>query len=403
MREHEAVIIDGLRTPFGRYGGVLTAIRPDDMAAHVIKALLSRTPVPAESIEDVFFGCANQAGEDNRDVARMALLLAGLPVAVPGCTFNRLCASGMQAVISATHAIWSGEGECFVAGGVESMSRAPLVLGKPETPFPRGERVMYDSTTGWRFINPKLAAQYPPYSMGETAENVVERFGIAREDQDAYALSSHEKALAARREGRFADEVIPVSIPVPKVGMQDVNVDEGPRPDTSLEKLSRLPPVFRKGGTVTAGNSSSLNDGAAALLVTTPELARAAGHRPLARVLATAVAGVDPSFMGLGPIPATAKALKRAGLTLDQMDVIELNEAFAGQVLACVREMKIPLDRLNPNGGAISMGHPLGASGARLVLTLVHELVRRAGRYGLATLCVGVGQGAAVVVERVAG
>ncbi len=402
MPRHEAVIIDALRTPVGRYGGALAAVRPDDLAALVIRAVVDRAGVPRDAIEDVLFGCANQAGEDNRNVARMAALLAGLPVTVAGCTVNRLCASGLQAVIDAVRAVWAGEGDCFVAGGVESMSRAPLVMAKPEEGFPRGDRTLFDTTLGWRFTNPRLAAQYPPYSMGETAENVAERTGISRQAQDEFALSSHQKAVAAQREGRFKDEIVPVTVPQRRGDPVVVEADEGPRPDTTLEKLARLRPVFREGGTVTAGNSSSINDGAAALLVTSAERARTLGLEPMARVVACAVAGVDPAVMGLGPIPATRKVLARAGLSIDQMDVIELNEAFAVQVLACVEELGIPLDRLNPNGGAIAIGHPLGCSGARLATTLVHELKRRGGRYGLATLCVGVGQGVAVVVERVA-
>lgn len=399
----EALIIDAVRSPMGRYGGALSTVRPDDLAAHVIRAVVDRTGVPPDAIEDVYFGCANQAGEDNRNVARMALLLAGLPETVAGATVNRLCGSSLEAVNAAARAIRAGEGDLFIAGGVESMSRAPFVLAKPETAFPRGDQTMYDTTLGWRFVNPRLAARYHPYSMGETAENVRERYQIPREAQDAFALESHRRAVQAHESGRFAAELVPVDAPPPGGRGEPVRVDrdEGPRPDTSLEKLARLRPVFREGGTVTAGNAAPLNDGAAAVLLASDARARALGLKPLARVVATAVAGVHPDVMGLGPVPAARKALLRAGLTLDQMDVIELNEAFAVQVLACVQELGIDRARLNPNGGAIALGHPLGCSGARILTTLVHELVRRGGRYGLATMCIGVGQGIATVVERV--
>ncbi|MDR7434116.1 MAG: thiolase family protein [Armatimonadota bacterium] len=393
------VIIDAVRTPIGRYNGILRDVRPDDLAAHVIRALLERTKLDPSLIEDVIFGAANQAGEDNRNVARMALLLAGLPVTVAGQTVNRLCGSGMQAVISAAHAIKVGEGDVFIAGGVESMTRAPFVMAKPSTAFPRGELTLYDTTIGWRLINPKLAEMYPPYSMGETAEIVAEHFGVTREEQDRFALLSHQKATRAIAEGRFRDEIVPVVIPRPGGEVHVVEVDEHPRPDTTLEKLATLPPIFKKGGTVTAGNSSGINDGAAALLLTSLEKAEELGLQPMARIVASAVAGVDPAYMGLGPIPATQKVLKRAGLTIEDMDVVELNEAFAAQVIPCIRELGIPLEKLNPNGGAIALGHPLGCTGARILTTLVHELRRRRGRYGLATMCIGVGQGIAVVVE----
>ncbi|MDQ7857394.1 MAG: 3-oxoadipyl-CoA thiolase [Armatimonadota bacterium] len=399
----EAVIIDAVRTPVGRYGGVLRDVRPDDLAALVIQALVQRNNLDPAVLDDVVFGCANQAGEDNRNVARMAVLLAGLPVSVPGQTVNRLCGSGLQAVVTAAHAIAAGEGEVLIAGGVESMTRAPFVMAKPTAGFPRGDQRLYDTTLGWRFVNPKLAAAYPPYSMGETGENVAEQHSISRADQDRFALASQRRAAAAIAAGRFRDEIIPVVVP-PAGGRGEpvvVEVDEHPRPHTTLEGLAALQPAFRKGGTVTAGNSSGINDGAAALLVVEAGRAAALGLRPRARIVASAVAGVDPAVMGLGPIPATRKVLARAGLTIDQIDVVELNEAFASQVLACARELGIPDEKLNPNGGAIALGHPIGCSGARMLTTLVYELQRREGRYGLATMCVGVGQGIAMVVERV--
>jgi len=394
-----AVIVDAVRTPVGRYNGVLRDVRPDDLAAHVIRELIRRTGIDPRRIEDVIFGAANQAGEDNRNVARMALLLAGLPVDVAGQTVNRLCGSGMQAVASAAHAIKVGEGEVFIAGGVESMTRAPFVMAKPAAGYPRGDLRMHDTTLGWRFTNPRLAEMYPPYSMGETAENVAERFGITRREQDEFALLSHQRASRAAASGRFNDEIVPVVIPQEKGDPLIVDRDEHPRPDTSLEKLAQLRPVFRKEGTVTAGNSSGINDGAAALLLTSAEAAEELNLRPMARVIASAVAGVDPAYMGLGPIPATRKVLERTGLRIEDMDVVELNEAFAAQVIPCIRELKIPLEKLNPNGGAVAMGHPIGFSGARLVTTLAHELRRRKGRYGLATMCIGVGQGIAMVLE----
>ncbi len=394
-----AVIIDAVRTPVGRYNGVLRDVRPDDLAAHVIRELVRRTDLDPNHIEDVIFGAANQAGEDNRNVARMALLLAGLPVSVAGQTVNRLCGSGMQAIASAAHAIKLGEGEVFIAGGVESMTRAPFVMAKPSAAFPRGDLKAYDTTIGWRFTNPKLAEMYFPYSMGETAENVAERFGISRQEQDEFALRSHQRAAQAIAEGRFKDEIVPVVIPQRSGDPIIVDTDEHPRSDTSLKKLAALRPVFKKGGTVTAGNASGINDGAAAVLLTSAEAAERFNLTPMAHVLASAVAGVDPAYMGLGPIPATRKVLERTGLTIDDMDAIELNEAFAAQVIPCIRELKIPLEKLNPNGGAIALGHPIGFSGARLLTTLLHELRRRRGRYGLATMCIGVGQGIAMVVE----
>jgi 3-oxoadipyl-CoA thiolase len=391
-----------VRTPVGRYNGVLRDVRPDDLAAHVIRELIRRTGIDPRRIEDVIFGAANQAGEDNRNVARMALLLAGLPVEVAGQTVNRLCGSGLQAAATAAQAIKVGEGDVFVAGGVESMTRAPFVMAKPESAFPRGELRLYDTTLGWRFTNPRLAEMYPPYSMGETAENVAERFGITRREQDEYALLSHQRAARAIAEGRFKDEIVPVVIPRAQGDPIVVDRDEHPRPDTTLEKLAQLRPVFRRDGTVTAGNSSGINDGAAALLLVAAETAEELNLRPMARVVASAVAGVDPAYMGLGPIPATRKVLARTGLRMEDIDLVELNEAFAAQVIPCVRELGIPLERLNVNGGAIAMGHPIGFSGARLLTTLVHELRRRRGRYGLATMCIGVGQGIAMIVEHLA-
>jgi len=398
----DAVIVDAVRTPVGRYNGVLRDVRPDDLAAHVIKELIRRTGIDPNQIEDVIFGASNQAGEDNRNVARMALLLAGLPVAVAGQTVNRLCGSGMQAVASAAQAIKVGEGDVLIAGGVESMTRAPFVMAKPHAAFPRGEVKLHDTTLGWRFTNPKLAESYPPFSMGETAENVAERFRVTREEQDRFALLSHQRAVRAITEGRFKDEIVPVVIPQPSGAPVVVDTDEHPRADTTLEKLAALRPVFKKDGSVTAGNSSGINDGAAAVLLVSAEAAERLNLAPMARVVASAVAGVDPAYMGLGPIPATRKVLERTGLTVDDMTVVELNEAFAAQVLPCIRELKIPPDKLNPNGGAIAMGHPIGFSGARLVTTLVHELRRRKGRFGLATMCIGVGQGIALVVENLA-
>ena len=396
------VIVDAVRTPVGRYDGILGDVRPDDLAAHVIRELIRRTALDPNLIEDVIFGAANQAGEDNRNVARMALLLAGLPASVAGQTVNRLCGSGLQAVASAAHSIKVGEGDVFIAGGVESMTRAPFVMAKPAAGYPRGDLKMHDTTLGWRFTNPRLAEMYPPYSMGETAENVAERFGITREEQDAFALRSHQLASRAIATGRSRQEIVPVVIPQSAGDPVVVETDEHPRPDTSLKKLAALRPVFRPTGTVTAGNSSGINDGAAAVLLASAEAAERLGLRPIARVIASAVAGVDPAYMGLGPIPATRKVLERTGLRIDEFDVIELNEAFAAQVIPCVRELGIPLEKLNPNGGAIALGHPIGFSGARLVTTLVHELRLRGGRYGLATMCIGVGQGIAMVVERAA-
>ncbi len=396
----DAVILSAVRTPIGRYAGSLKDVRPDDLAALVVAEAVRRANIDAGSIEDVILGCANQAGEDNRNVARMSLLLAGLPVHVAGQTVNRLCGSGLQAMNSAAQAIATGAGDTFVAGGVESMTRAPFVLGKADSAFSRGMNLQ-DTTLGWRFVNPRLSAMHHPYGMGETAENVAERYSISRADQDAYALRSHQRAVAAQQTGRFAEEIVPVTIPQKKGEPIMVALDEQPRPDTTLAKLAALKPAFRKDGSVTAGNSSGINDGAAALVLTSLSHAQELGLRPRARIIATAVAGVDPAYMGLGPIPATRKVLQRAGLSIKDIDLIELNEAFAVQTLQCVRELEIDEEKLNVNGGAIALGHPLGCSGARLVVTLLHELERRGGRYGLATMCIGVGQGIATVIERV--
>jgi 3-oxoadipyl-CoA thiolase len=397
----EAYLVDAVRTPMGAYRGALSGVRPDDLAAHVVAAVVDRTGVDLAEIVDAYFGAANQSGEDNRDVARMAVLLAGLPDSVPGATVNRLCASGLEAVNAAARAVKLGEGDYYLAGGVESMSRAPWVVGKPERGLPRGEQTMHDTTLGWRFINPRMAELgVSTESMGETGENVAERYSISREDQDAFALRSHQRAVAAAEAGLFAEEIVPIEAPKGRETVV-VEADEGPRPDASLEKMAALRPVFREGGTVTAGNASTLNDGAACLLVASAAGVEKLGAEPLARVVATGVAGVDPAYMGIGPAVAIPRALAAAGLSLDQVDLIELNEAFASQVLACARELGIDEDRLNVNGGAIALGHPLGCSGARLTTTLVRELRRRGGRYGLATMCVGVGQGLATVFETV--
>jgi 3-oxoadipyl-CoA thiolase len=398
------VVVDGLRTPFGRYGGALAGVRPDDLAAHVIRALLERTGVEPAAVDDVILGAANQAGEDNRNVGRMAALLAGLPVEVPGATVNRLCGSGMNAIVNAAHAVVAGDGSLFVAGGVESMTRAPFVMAKPSAAFPRGEQTLYDTTLGWRFTNPRLADAHYPYSMGETAENVVAQCSVTREEQDAFALASQQRWAAAQKAGRFADEVVPVDAPVGRRGeTASVAVDEHPRPETTLEQLAALKPAFTSdtSGSVTAGNSSGINDGAAAVLVTSEARARELGLKPVLRMLASAVAGVDPATMGLGPIPASRRALERAGLSVDELDLVELNEAFAAQAIPVIRELGLDPEATNVNGGAIAIGHPLGASGARLVATLMHEMRRRGARYGLATMCIGVGQGIASVWEAV--
>jgi 3-oxoadipyl-CoA thiolase len=396
----DPVIVAGVRTPIGRYAGALKQVRPDDLAALVLAEVVRRVHLDPAEVEDVFMGCANQAGEDNRNVARMALLLADYPISVPGATVNRLCGSGMQAVHNAAHAIWAGQGSVFVAGGVESMTRAPYVLAKTEDAFARGPLKMEDSTLGWRFINSKLAALYHPYSMGETAENVAEKWQISREAQDAFALESQQRTSAAQSAGRFQDEIMPVEVPGHRKGETSLFAqDEHPRPDTTLEKLARLKPAFKAGGSVTAGNSSGINDGAAALVIMSYQQARDRGLRPLARIVSTASAGVDPAYMGIGPIPASRKALERAGLAVNDLQLVELNEAFASQSLACIQDLELDPARVNVNGGAIALGHPLGASGARLIITLTYELRRRGGGYGLATMCIGVGQGIATVIE----
>jgi 3-oxoadipyl-CoA thiolase len=399
----EAWIVEAVRTPIGRYGGALASVRPDDLAAAVLRAVVDRAGIDPALVEDVILGCANQAGEDNRDVARMALLLADFPVEVGGLTVNRLCGSGLQAINSAAHAIAVGDGDVFIGGGVESMTRAPYVQLKAEGPYDRGPREMADTTLGWRFVNPRLAERHYPYSMGETAENVAERWNVSRERQDAFALESQQRAVAAIEAGRFADQIVPVSIPQKKGGPLVIERDEHPRADTTIEALARLRPAFRPdGGSVTAGNSSGINDGASAVLLVEAERARALGLKPLARVVATAVAGVDPAVMGIGPIPATRKALERAGIGIDDLDLIELNEAFASQSLVCMDELGLDPGKVNVNGGAIALGHPLGMSGGRLITMLTHELRRTGGRYGLATMCIGVGQGIATIVERLA-
>ncbi len=397
----EAFVVDAIRTPMGAYRGALSSVRPDDLAAHVIRTVVERSGVDPEQIVDIYFGAANQSGEDNRDVARMAGLLAGLPVSVPGATVNRLCASGLEAVNAAARAVKLGEGDLYLAGGVESMSRAPWVVAKPERGLPRGEQTMHDTTLGWRLINPRMAELgVSTESMGETGENVAERYGVSREDQDAYALRSHRRAVAAAEAGLLAEEIAPIEAPKGRETVT-VDADEGPRPDASAEKLASLRPVFREGGTVTAGNASTLNDGAACLLIASEAGVEKLGVEPLARVVSFGVAGVDPAYMGIGPVEAVPRALAAAGLSLEQIDLIELNEAFASQVLASARELGIDEERLNVNGGAIALGHPLGCSGARLAGTLVRELRRRDGRYGVATMCVGVGQGLATVFEHV--
>jgi 3-oxoadipyl-CoA thiolase len=399
----EAWIIEAVRTPIGRYGGALASVRPDDLAAAAIRAVVDRSGIDAALIEDVILGCANQAGEDNRNVARMALLLAGLPVEIGGLTVNRLCGSGLQAINSAAHAINVGDGDVFIGGGVESMTRAPYVMAKPAAAFDRGDREMFDSTLGWRLVNPKLAEMYYPYSMGETAENVAERWSVDRAAQDAFALASQQKAIAAIEAGRFDDQIVPITIPAKKGEPVVVGRDEHPRADSSAEALAKLRPAFREGGSVTAGNSSGINDGASAVLVVEADRARELGLKPLARLVSTAVAGVDPAIMGYGPVPATRKALERAGITAADLDLVELNEAFASQSIVCIDDLGLDPARVNVNGGAIALGHPLGMSGARLITMLTHELRRTGGRYGLATMCIGVGQGIATIVERIDG
>jgi 3-oxoadipyl-CoA thiolase len=386
-----AVVLSAVRTPIGRYAGALSGVRPDDLAGIAIAAAVERAAVDGDAIEDVYFGCANQAGEDNRNVARMGALLAGLPESVAGVTLNRLCASGLSAVVSGCHAVLAGDAEIIVAGGVESMSRAPLVIAKPDTAFPRGNQTVWDTTLGWRFPNPRLEELFPLESMGETGENVAERWGVSREDQDAFAARSQKRWASANAAGRFDDELV-------RVG--DVAVDEHPRPETTVDVLAKLKPAFRPDGTVTAGNASGINDGAAALVIASEDKARELGVDPLGAFVGSAVAGVDPRVMGIGPVPAVRKLLDRAGVAAGDIDLVELNEAFASQSLAVVRELGLDEEKVNVNGGAIALGHPLGMSGARLVVSLLHELRRRDGRYGLATLCVGVGQGVAALFER---
>lgn len=393
-------VVDAVRTPIGRYAGALAHVRPDDLAAHVIRELVKRNPAIAQDdIEDVVLGAANQAGEDNRDVARMALLLAGLPVHIGGVTVNRLCASGLQAIIDASRGILSGNGEVYIAGGTESMSRAPFVMAKADSAFGRTPEI-YDTTIGWRFTNKKLAEMYHPYTMGETAENVAQRWNLTRDEQDNFALQSQLKYAAAHAADTFANEIVPVSIPQKKGDALVFGKDEHPRA-TSMEELGRLKPAFKKDGTVTAGNSSGVNDGAAALFIVSEDYVKAHNLNPLARVVSMAVAGLDPAIMGIGPVPASQKALKRAGLTANDLSLVELNEAFASQSLACVQELGLNPDIVNVNGGAIALGHPLGCSGARISTTLIHEMQKRnSSKYGLATMCIGVGQGAAVIYEK---
>ncbi|MBO1437762.1 acetyl-CoA C-acyltransferase [Meiothermus sp. CFH 77666] len=397
----EAYIIDAVRTPVGKHGGVLSSVRPDDLGAIPLKALLERTGIPGSDIEDVYMGCANQAGEDNRNVARMALLLAGLPLSVGGTTINRLCGSGLDAVASAARALMLGEGQVYIGAGVESMSRAPWVMPKAEKGFATGNVTLFDTTLGWRLVNPRMKEMYGTDAMGETAENLAEQYQIPREAQDRFALHSHQKAILAQQRGVLQSQMVPVEVRDRKGNVAQVTADEGPRADTSLEALAKLKPVFRQGGSVTAGNSSSLNDGAAAVLLAAEAYAKAHGLKPMARVRSMAVAGVEPRIMGIGPVPATQKALQRAGLTLKDIGLIELNEAFAAQSLAVLQEWGLDAedDRLNVNGGAIAIGHPLGASGARILTHLVHEMQRRKVQFGLATMCIGVGQGIAMVVE----
>jgi 3-oxoadipyl-CoA thiolase len=399
----DAFILDAVRTPVGRYGGALSGVRPDDLAATVVAALVARTGVDPSTVDDVILGCANGAGEDNRNVGRMALLLAGLPVSVPGQTVNRLCGSGMEAVRSAMHAIRAGEGDLFIAGGVESMSRAPWVMLKPGEAFPRGVPEVADSLLGWRFVNPRMRAEWT-VPLGETAEIVAGEHGVTREEQDAFALRSQRLAAGAIAAGHFRSEIVPVEIPQRRGAPRVVDTDEHPRSDTTAGSLAGLRPAFRReGGTVTAGNASGLNDGASALLVASAAAADRAGVRPMARVVASAVAGVDPHRMGIGPVPATRKALDRAGLSVADIDLVELNEAFAAQAVACIRELEIDPEIVNVSGGAVAVGHPLGSSGARILTTLVHEMHRRGARHGLATMCIGVGQGIATILERVDG
>ncbi|MHB8872252.1 MAG: thiolase family protein [Myxococcaceae bacterium] len=395
----EALIIDAVRTPIGRYRGALKEVRPDDLAAIALKAVLARNGIPGERVDEVYLGCANQAGEDNRNVARMASLLAGLPQSVPAATVNRLCGSGMEAVIQGCRMIRLGEADIVLAGGVESMTRAPWSMPKPAEGYPNGKWELFDTSLGWRFTNPRLAALFPLEGMGETAENLAEQMKIARADQDEFALSSHRKSIAAMKEGRFKDELVPVELAQKKGPPVVVSEDEGPRADSTLEKLSTLKAAFREGGTVTAGNSSTLNDGSSALLLMSEKAAKEFGKKPMARFVSSATAGVDPRVMGIGPVPATKKALSAAGWPVGQLELIELNEAFAAQSLACIRELGLDASKVNVNGGGIALGHPLGSSGSRILATLLHELKRRGAKRGLATMCIGVGQGIAMTVE----
>ncbi|SEA21517.1 acetyl-CoA C-acetyltransferase/3-oxo-5,6-didehydrosuberyl-CoA/3-oxoadipyl-CoA thiolase [Thalassobacillus cyri] len=397
----DPVIVDALRTPIGKFNGTLTNVRPDDLAAHVVRELVKRTGIDPELVEDVFMGCANQAGEDNRNIARMGALLAGLPKSVPGVTVNRLCGSGLEAVNQSAMSIQSDRGDLFIAGGTESMSRAPYVMMKPQVTGGRGDEKLYDTTLGWRLVNPEMEKMYPPVSLGETAENVAGEYKVDRKAQDKLALESQKRAAYAIEEGRFDDEIVPINVPQRKGDPETFTKDEHPRPSASMEGLAKLKPVFRKDGTVTAGNSSGINDGASALLVAEKNTAEELGLKPKARIVTSAVAGVDPAYMGVGPIPASRKALKRAGLTIDDIDLVELNEAFASQAVACIRELELDPAIVNVNGGAIALGHPLGCSGARILTTLVHEMQKRDCRYGLASMCVGVGQGISVIIEKV--
>lgn len=393
------VVVGAVRTPLGKYGGILRSVRPDDLGAMVIRNVLERSGVEPSTVDDVYFGCANQAGEDNRNLARMAVLLAGMPFSVPAATVNRLCGSGLEAVNSAARVISAGEGDILLAGGAESMTRAPLAMLKPEVGFKRGAASLVDTTIGWRFVNPAFPAEYPPLSMGETAENLAEKYKISRESQDEFALASHKKAVEAESHGRIADEMMPVHTPEMPEG---VLKDEGPRSDTSLERLANLKPVFRKGGTVTAGNASGISDGAAALVLMGEAKAESLGVKPIARILGSATAGVHPNYMGIGPVYSTRKLLSRLSMTMEEFGIVELNEAFAAQVLACSAEMpEFEIGKMNPNGGAIALGHPLGCSGARLATTLVHQMKRTGKRYGLATMCIGVGQGISTAFELV--
>ncbi len=398
-RDREVVVVDAVRTPIGRYGGSLATVRPDDLAATVLKALVERTGVEPDRIDDVFFGAANQSGEDNRNVARMAVLLAGLPVEVPGATMNRLCGSSLQAINSAAQAIAWGDGDLIIAGGVESMTRAPFVQLKAERAFDRAPEV-FDTTIGWRMINPRMQELYPPVSLGETAENVAEQYRISREEQDRFAYESQMRAKSAMERDAFNDELVPVGVRRGRETAQ-VAVDEHPRPDTTLQTLAKLKPAFKENGTVTAGNSSGINDGAAAVLLCEAKTAERLGLKPMARIVSSGAAGVHPDVMGLGPIPASRKALQRASLRMGDIDLVEINEAFAAQSLACLRDLEIDPAKANVNGGAIALGHPLGASGARIATTLLHELRRRGGRFGLATMCIGVGQGITTIFERI--